>query len=137
MDLYLSGGNGSVEEPLQLQSTSLLASTWNMTLFSTVNHPATGLDYYLASFPAASTFSLDHVPVTDNTIYYARIVGDGGTSNYARIHVHRPGGSFPIRAVEVKVSLQRGAGLLYACQHDCAARFMRPLAFMMPPGMKP
>ena len=137
MDIYLFGGNGAVEEALQLQSTSRLASVWNATLFSTVTHASAGLDFYLASFPAASTFTLETIPVTDNTIYYIKVVGDGGSTNYARIHVHLRGGSFPNRAVEMKVSLQRTSGLLFASRQHAPGFAGLPLALIGHPGMRP
>jgi hypothetical protein len=139
IDLYLYGGNGAVEDTLQLQSTSLLAGSYNATLFSTVSHSSTGLDYYLSAFPAASTFALDHVIVTDNTIYYVRTIGDNGNLTYARIHVHvQAGASFPSRAVEVRVSLQRVPGLLYAFDHEGANMpHSRLLGLLTIPGVTP
>jgi hypothetical protein len=138
IDLYLYGGNGAVEDTLQLQSTSLLVSSWNATAFSTIHQSSSGLDYYLSAFPAGSTFTLDHVTVTDNTIYYVRTIGDNGLT-YARIHVHvQAGASFPSRAVEVRVSLQRVPGLLYAFDHEGANMpHSRLLGLLTIPGVTP
>ena len=136
MDLYLYGGSGAVQDSLQLQSTSLLASVWNSTLFSTVTQSSTGLDYYLAAFPDPTTFTLARVPVVDNTIYYVRVVGDYGAYNYARIHVHvQPGTVFPSRTVEVRVSLQRVPGLLYALNRDMTRQLSPPLGLVTIPGV--
>lgn len=140
MDLYLFGGNGGVAEALQLQSTNLLASVWNSTMFSTVSHPSAGLDYYLAAFPAASTFTLDRVPVIDNTIYYVRAIGDNGNSNYtyARVHVHvQSGTAFPSRSVELRVSLQRVTGLLYALREEGPPQPRALLGLVALPGVRP
>jgi hypothetical protein len=139
MDLYLFGGNGSVAEALQLQSTHLLASVWNSTMFSTVSSPSSGLDCYLAEFPASSTFTLDRVSVVDNTIYYVRAIGDNGNGNYnyARIHVHMQAGSvFPSRAVELRVSLQRVVGLLYALRRETSEKPRALLGLITLPGVR-
>jgi hypothetical protein len=114
MDIYLFGGTAATQEALQLQSTSMLASVYNSTMFSTVTSSSAGLDYYLASFPAATTFTQDHVTVADNTICYIRVVGDNGNFNYARIHVHVRSGDTNPRAVEIRVSLQRSPGMILA-----------------------
>ena len=133
MDLYLFGGNGGVQEGLQLQSPSLLATVWNATYFSTVSYQSTGLDQYLASFPASSTFTLDRVSIVDNTIYFARVAGD----YYVRLHVHvQSGAAFPARAVEIRVSLQRFAGLLYAVHEGSPAPANGLLGFITLPGVK-
>ncbi len=137
-DFYLYGGLGQVAQALELWSMNTLTAVWNTTYFSTVTHQSDGLDYYLASFPASSTFTLDHVTVTDNTIYYIKVVGDNGTNNYARIHVHlKAGASFPSRAVEIRVSLQRTPALLYASQKDPAVMQTKSLALMTLPGTQP
>ncbi len=137
MDLYLFGGDGTFPDSLALQSINVLVQQYNMTLFSTVTHHASGLDYYLASFPDASTFTLTSVPVIDNTIYYVKVVGDAGSVNYARLHVRLAPGDFPSRAVSVRVSLQRTPGLLYACREDRAIPHEGTLAFLLPRGIAP
>ena len=120
-DFYLDGGEGTGD--LQLISASGVFPN-QQTLFSTVTSSSGSLDYYLSSFPAQQTFSLPQVPVTDNTIYYVQVVGDNGVTSsrlFARIQVHvLPYGS-PDRAVEVRISLQRVAGILYAANVPAAS----------------
>lgn len=140
MDIYLYGGSGSVQDTLQLQSASLLAqgTAYNSTKFSTTFTVSSGLNYFLAAFPDAATFTLDQAKVIDNTVYYVRVVGDNGNTNYARIHVHVvPGAVFPSRAVEIRVSLQRSPGLLYALRDDRAHRPRALLGLIALPGGKP
>jgi hypothetical protein len=112
MDIYLYGGAG---QPLALQSASLYLASWNVTFFSTVTTTSASLDYYLSSFPSISTFTQLSVPVADSTVYYVRVSGDNGAFNYGRVQVGVvPGLTYPDRAVEVRISLQRVPGLPYA-----------------------
>ncbi len=108
-DFFISGPAG---QPLLLQSAGLFVANFNITLFSPTVDTSPSLDFYLATFP--TSFSEDRILVQDNAIYYARLSGPGGAVNYARIHLRLLAGGFPNRAVEVRLSLQRRAGLLYA-----------------------
>ena len=108
-DFYLVGPAG---QPLELRSANLFFSSFKITLFSPVVDASPSLDNYLASFPA--TYTLDHVPVQDDRIYYARENGDLGEVNSIRVHIHLLSGVFPNRSAEVRLSLQRVSGLLYA-----------------------
>ena len=131
MDVFLFGGSGQIAEPLELRSASLYAANWNPTLFSTVSHSSPSLDYYLSSFSPALSFTENTVPIIDNTIYYARVIGDNQEVNYVRLHVHlRAGTSFPDRAIEVRLSLQRVSGLLFA-EAFAAHREHPPCAVML------
>ena len=115
MDLYINGGTRQMEQPLALWSANLYFGNFNRTLFSTQMNFSPTLDYPLPSFPSDITFIKDTITIVDNTIYYAKVIGDPQQVNYARIHVRiRPGTSFPNRVVEIRVSLQRVPGLLYA-----------------------
>lgn len=114
MDVYLYGGQGSVQDPLVLRSASILGAGWNSTLFSTESHASTTLNLPLAVFPSGLTFTESSVLVQENTIYYARVVGDQGGSNYVRIHVGVITGSGRSRSIRVTLSVQRSVGLEYA-----------------------
>jgi hypothetical protein len=114
MDMYLYGGAGQISEPLSMRSAHLYQGNRNVTYFSSVSHSSTSLDYPLSAFPAEASFTEDDILVVDNTIYYAKIVGANQETNYARLHVRVTGGSFPDRTIEIRVSLQRQPGLLYA-----------------------
>jgi len=115
MDFYIYGGNGQIEQPLALWSAHLYLGSFNRTFISTVTDSAGSLDYGIASFPDPTTFIKDSISVADNRIYYARVVGDPQEVNYCRIHLHvRPGPVFPNRIIEVRISLQRVPGLLFA-----------------------
>lgn len=125
-DLYLYGGGSAPSAlPLSLWSASLFAgSTYRNTLFSSIQHSSSTLDYYANAFPAPSTFTLTSVQVADNTVYYARIVGDNSSeTHYVRILVQGTAGGFPARSVRVTISLQRVPGLQYAAAStvDCPA----------------
>lgn len=112
MDLYLFGGNGSTG--LVLRSANLFSGTWNQTKFSTVTGKGPSLDVPLTAFPAIGTFTLDEVTVVDSAIFYVRVIGNNASAlHFARIHVHVRAGSTP-RAVDLRVSLQRLTGLMYA-----------------------
>jgi hypothetical protein len=111
MDMYLIGQAG---QSLTLRSAHLLVASWSVSAFSSLSHASTSLDYPLSAFPDASTFSGNAVQVEDNTIYYVRIQGDTGTLLFARVHVHVLAGSFPNRAIEIRISLQKKPGVLYA-----------------------
>ncbi len=76
MDLYFSGGSGQISQPLAMSSASVLFGSLNQTLFSSVRHSSTSLDFPLSSFPDVATFTKDTIAVNDNTIYYARVIGD-------------------------------------------------------------
>ena len=115
MDIYLFGGEGQITDPLELRSASLYAGTWNLTLFSTLTDHAASLDYPLAGFPALSTFTEDHMAVTDSTIYYVRVQGENQEFNFARLYVRlKQGPPSGQRAVEIRVSLQKVPGVPYA-----------------------
>ncbi len=137
MDLYLFGADGFFAQGLELRSARVLDGQYNPTFFSTVNHQAANLDYYLASFPDPSTFTLTSVPVMDNTIFYVKVVGDGGSTNYARLHVRLAPGDFPSRAVSVQVSLQRVPGLVYAYREESPMLQEGTFAFLLPQGIVP
>jgi hypothetical protein len=115
MDLYLFGGSGQITTPLALWSAHLFRGDLKQTMFSSVTHSSTTLDFPLAAFPDDVTFVKDTIAALDNTIYYAKIQGDVTDTLFARIHVRIvPGLSFPNRAVEIRVSLQRVPGVPYA-----------------------
>ncbi len=115
MDFYFNGGTPQVRQPLSVWSANLFIGSFNRTKFSTETDSSGSLDYPLVVFPAENTFTKDSVSVVDNTIYYAKVIGDPQQVNYARIHLRlKPGTVFPNRVVEVRVSLQRAPGLLYA-----------------------
>ena len=81
MDLYLFGGNGWVQEALQLQSTSCWPMSGTATFFSTVTHPSARPGLLSCRVPGSDRrFTLDRVPLVDNTIYYVRVIGDNGNS---------------------------------------------------------
>jgi hypothetical protein len=104
---------GSGAQPLRLQSPTYVLQNALQTLFSSTSHASTSLNYHLSSYP--TTYDRDDVPIIDDTIYYLRLRGDNGETNYARVHVHiTPGAAFPNRSVEVRVSLQRVAELQMA-----------------------
>jgi hypothetical protein len=104
---------GSGAQPLRLQSPTYVLQNALQTLFSSTSHASTNLNYHLSSYP--TTYDRDDVPIIDNTIYYLRLLGDNGETNYARVHVHiTPGAAFPNRSVEIRVSLQRFAELQLA-----------------------
>lgn len=127
MDFYVNGGTQQVQQPLAMWSANLYIGSYNRTLFSTQTNSSLSLDYALTEFPSDITFTKDSIAILDNTIYYAKIIGDPQQINFARIHVHiRAGTSFPNRIVEIRVSLQRVPGLLYAFdQHDAFENFRR------------
>lgn len=115
MDLYVNGGTQQIQLPLTLWSAHLYFGNFNRTFFSTQTNASPTLDYPLSAFPSDITFTKDSIAIVDNTIYYAKVIGDPQQINYVRIHVHiRPGTSFPNRVVEIRLSLQRAPGLLYA-----------------------
>jgi hypothetical protein len=115
MDLFFFGGRGLNQAPLSMWSSDRFAADWNATRFSTITYSSASLDYPLSSFPNPSTFTMDSIAVSDNTIYFVRAVGDNGSVNYVRLHLRvRAGTLFPDRIIEVRVSLQRVPNLLYA-----------------------
>jgi hypothetical protein len=115
MDFYVYGGSQQIQQPLAMWSAHHSVGTFNHTLFSTQTDVSPTLDFPLAAFPAENTFTKDTITIADNTIYYVKVVGDPQQFNYARIHVRfRVGSAFPDRIIEVRVSLQRVSGLLYA-----------------------
>jgi hypothetical protein len=104
---------GSGAQPLRLQSPTYVLQNALPTLFSSTSHASPNLNYYLTEYP--TTYDRDDVPIIDDTIYYLRLRGDNGETNYARVHVHiTPGAAFPNRSVEIRVSLQRVAELQLA-----------------------
>jgi hypothetical protein len=119
MDFYVHGGSGQIPAPLALWSANLFLGTMNQTLFSTVTHPSSSLDLPLTSFPEPGTFAKDSISLIDNTIYYARVIGDPQEVNYVRIHVRQqPNTQFPNRVILLQISLQRLPGTLYAMYDD-------------------
>jgi len=115
VDLYLFGGSGQLEAPLALWSAHFFRGDLKQTKFSTFVHSANSLDFPVSSFPDFASFIKDTVILTDNTIYYARISGDNLDTLYARIHVRIvPVLNFPNRTIEIRVSLQRVPGVLFA-----------------------
>ena len=111
LDFYLTGPSSS---PLQFAGASNYSPGWHQTLFSTVTTASADLNAALTSFPSDNTFTLGAVTLTDNTIYYVRLIGNTGEVNYARVHVHLLGGSYPSRTVDVRISLQKVSRLPYA-----------------------
>jgi hypothetical protein len=129
IDFYFSGGSGQISQPLAMSSARVLFGSLNQTLFSSVTHSSSSLDFPLSSFPDAGSFTKDTIAVSDNTIYYARVIGDPGETNYARIHLHvSPGTAFPDRVIEVQVSLQRVPDLLFALKRPTETYSPRGLA---------
>jgi hypothetical protein len=115
MDLFFNGDSVETHRSLSMWSANLLLGPFNTTLFSTQTDASPSLDLPLGAFPSENTFVKDSITVVDNTIYYAKVTGDPQQVNYARIHVHiRPGTFPPNRIIEVRVSLQRVPGLLFA-----------------------
>lgn len=134
MDLYFYGGRGPIRDSLAMWSASLFVGILNQTRFSTVMHAATSLDFAIGSFPDPGTFTKDSIAVVDNTIYYARVIGEPQEVNYCRIHLHvRPMSIFPNRIIEVRISLQRVPGLLFAGPIDRPRR-LRNLASLFAIG---
>lgn len=123
MDLYLFGGEGEVEAPLELRSADLFLGSWNATRFSTVTHSGPDLNLPLSQFPDAATFTEQRLVVVDSMICYVRMAGPGGVTHYARLHVRRSGGALRTRTVRISVSLQRRPGVPFACT---VAAFRRP-----------
>ncbi len=129
MDFYFSGGSGQISQPLAMSSARVLFGSLNQTLFSSVTHLSPSLDFPLSLFPDAASFTKDTIAVSDNMIYYARVIGDPGETNYARIHLHvSPGTAFPDRVIEVQVSLQRVPDLLFALKRSTETYSPRQLA---------
>jgi len=115
LDLFFNGDTVETHQSLSMWSANLLLGPFNATLFSTRTDASPTLDFPLGAFPAEDTFVKDSVTVVDNTIYYAKVIGDPQQVNYARIHVHIKAGTFPPnRIIEVRVSLQRVPGLQFA-----------------------
>jgi Fibronectin type III domain len=115
LDFYLYGGDGFSQEPLALYAADQFAGAFRPTRFSTVTHSSSSLDLPLTSFPADTTFIRESVPVASNTIYYARVVINAVEVHFVRIHVRqRAGTTYPDRVIELHISLQRVAGLLFA-----------------------
>jgi hypothetical protein len=115
LDLYLHGGDGSSQQQLELYAASRFDSGFRQTKFSTVTSSSSSLDLPLAAFPADTTFIRDSVPVTDNTIFYVRVIVNNAEVHFARVHVlQRAGAIYPDRVIELHISLQRLAGLLFA-----------------------
>lgn len=115
MDLFFNGDSLETRQSLSLWSANLLVGSFNTTLFSTHTDQSPSLDFPLSAFPAENTFVQDSITFVDNTIYYLKVIGDPLQVNYSRIHVHIKAGTiYPNRIIQVHVSLQRTAGLLYA-----------------------
>lgn len=115
MDLFFNGDSLETRQSLSIWSANLLVGSFNATLFSTQSDASPSLDFPLGAFPAEDTFVQDSITVVDNTIYYVKVIGDPLQVNYARIHVRIKAGTiYPNRIIQVRVSLQRTAGLLYA-----------------------
>ena len=111
VDLYFFGRAGT---QLLMLSASQFSQGWNPTMFSTEADAAQSLDLPLSAFPDPNTFTQVSIPVTDNTIYYAKAVNATQSYNYARIFVHLLGGTYPQRSVAVTVSLQPVETVPYA-----------------------
>jgi hypothetical protein len=115
LHLVLYGGSQQIQEPLAFWSDHLFVGSFNHTFFSTQVDPSSSLDLPLASFPAEETFTKDTIRIADNSIYYVKVIGDPGQVNYARIHVRYVlGSAFPDRRIEIRISLQRSAGVIIA-----------------------
>lgn len=115
MDLVFNGDSVQTHQSLSMWSANLLLGRFNTTLFSTQTDASPSLDFPLSAFPSENSFVKDNITVVDNTIYYAKVIGDPQQVNYARIHLHIRQGTFPPnRIIEVRVSLQRSPGLLFA-----------------------
>lgn len=106
-DFFLYGGSGQLQGPLLLQSADQYVGNFKATLFSTVTHSSTTLDYPLSAFPSSSTFTEKSIAVNVNTIYYAQLSGSGSDVYFARILLASLGGSFPGRSIVLRISLQR------------------------------
>lgn len=115
MDLFFNGDSLETQQSLSIWSANLLIGSFNTTFFSSHTDASPSLDFPLSTFPAENTFVQDSITFVDNTIYYLKVIGDPLQVNYARIHVHIKAGTiYPNRIIQVHVSLQRTAGLLYA-----------------------
>jgi hypothetical protein len=111
MDLYVQQ-TSETDTALAMKSARIYNAGWRPTVFSTVSHPSTSLNYAAKEFPAENTFNIYTQRLVTNTIYYAKTIGVDGSVHYARLHVRVvPGLSFPSRRVEIRVSLQRAAGV--------------------------
>ncbi|HCV42359.1 MAG TPA: hypothetical protein DGH68_02660 [Bacteroidetes bacterium] len=132
MDFYVYGGTQQIQQPLAMRSANTYIGTYNHTLFSTQTDPSPTLDFPLAAFPAEDTFVKDTITIADNVIYYAKVVGDPLQFNYVRIHIrYRFGSVFPDRIIDVRVSLQRVAGLRYALvPQEHSGDLLRDLMFL-------
>jgi len=126
LDLFFNGDSALTHQSLSIWSANLLVGSYNHTLFSTQTDAAASLDFPLAAFPVENTFIKDSIAAIDNTIYYVKVVGDPGQFNYARIHVHITQ-AYPNRIIQVRVSLQRSAGLQFAFSPDLDYRRHLPL----------
>ncbi len=119
LDLFFNGDSIETLQSLSMWSANLLLGTFHQTLFSTQTDAAPDLDFPLSAFPPENTFVMDSMTVVDNMIYYAKVVGDPQQVNYARIHLHIRAGTYPPnRIIEIRVSLQRVPGLLFAYDAD-------------------
>lgn len=115
MDLFFNGDSVETRQSLSMWSANLRLATLSRTLFSTRTDASPSLDFPLNAFPAENTFVKDSITVIDNTIYYVKVIGDPLQVNYARLHIRiKPGTAVPNRIIEIRVSLQRVPGLLYA-----------------------
>jgi hypothetical protein len=131
MDFYIYGGSQQIQRPLAMWSAHHYIGAFNRTFFSTQSDASPTLDYPLAAFPAEDTFTKDTIAIADNTIYYAKVVGDPQELNYARIHFrYRLGSAFPDRILDVRISLQRVPGLQFALvPQDNSGDFLRNAKF--------
>jgi hypothetical protein len=132
-DFYFFGGQGQVNNP-QVELVS--ADQWlvgnKVTLFSTVSHSSSTLNYFLSSFPATTTFTEPRIVVSAGTIYYAQLTDANSAIHYARILVTAILGAAPARNVRLQISLQRSVGVPYADAGDRASGHRETLAFLAP-----
>ena len=131
LDLFFNGDTALTHQSLSMWSANLLVGSYNQTRFSTQTDGAASLDFPLSAFPAENTFVKDSISAMDNTIYYVKVVGDLGQFNYARIHLHITQ-AYPNRIIQVRVSLQRVAGLPFAFNAESDSQLHRGIFSFLP-----
>ena len=112
---FLCDGGVDNTGPLTLVGADVYGGSFRPTRFSIRSDSSPSLDLPLAVFPADSTFTLGSVAITNNSIYYARVLINSVELHYVRIHVSVVQGSAsPLRQIIIRLSLQRTTGIPYA-----------------------
>ncbi len=123
-DFYLFGGAGQLIDNLALWAPDQFYGALKPTRFSHETDSSSTLDFPLASFPPATSFTADSILVNVNTIYYVQLYGPGNVQYYARVLVSATGGQGLSRSITMQVSVQRAQGVPYA---DAAGTDRRPV----------